>query len=263
MIDYKKKFENKNKIAFIIGGSGLIGSECVAILKMSGAKIVVLDKNSNFSSIKNKKNSDIFYDYFDCSNLNTIDINLNKIIKKYGCPDILVNCSYPKTNKWKTNSFNKIKLKELKNNLEIHLTSFAWIARYIANQMAKNKKKGSIIQFASIYGLVGQDLNIYKNTNFSENMSYSVINGGIISLTKQMASYYGKYNIRINNICPGGILDKKNQPKKLIKNYSTRVPMKRMCEKEEVAPAVLFLASDASSYITGTNLIIDGGWTSI
>ena len=121
MIDYKKKFENKNKIAFIIGGSGLVGNECVAILKMSGAKNIILDKNknSNFLSFIKKKNSDIFYNYFDCSNLNTIDKNLNKIIKKYGCPDILVNCSYPKTNKWKSNSFNKIKLKELNCKLII------------------------------------------------------------------------------------------------------------------------------------------------
>ncbi len=92
-------------------------------------------------------------------------------------------------------------------------------------------------------------------------MTYSAIKGGIINLTRYLASYFGKYNIRVNNICPGGIFD--NQDKDFVKNYSKKTPLKRMGQPEEIAPAVLFLASEASSYVTGITLMVDGGWTAI
>ena len=95
-----------------------------------------------------------------------------------------------------------------------------------------------------------------------ENFTYSLIKGAIINLTKQMASYYGKHNIRVNCISPGGVSDI-GQSRKFIKNYSNKVPMKRLAKPEEVASGVIFLASDSSSYVTGINLLIDGGWTSI
>ena len=123
------------------------------------------------------------------------------------------------------------------------------------------KKTSSIILFGSTYGVLGQDLTIYDKTEMKENLSYSVIKGGIVNLSRQMASYYGKNNIRINTICPGGVIDRQN--KTFIKNYSNKVPLKRMANSFEIANAVLFLASEASSYITGSTLMVDGGWSAI
>jgi NAD(P)-dependent dehydrogenase (short-subunit alcohol dehydrogenase family) len=153
-------------------------------------------------------------------------------------------------------------------NILMHLNSYAWFARLIAEKMKKDKIKGSIIQLGSIYGLLGQDLSIYKNTTMNENMTYSIIKGGITNLTKQMASYYGKSGIRINTLCPGGLLghvqgSSQLQEKSFIKNYSKKVPIGRLGLPTEIAFPALFLASEASSYITGTTLIVDGGWTSI
>ena len=91
---------------------------------------------------------------------------------------------------------------------------------------------------SSIYGIVGQNLNIYKNTNISENFTYSIIKGGQSNLVKQMASYYGKYKIRINAVCAGGVFD--NQDKKFVKNYSKQVPLKRMAKAHEISSAVVF-----------------------
>ena len=101
-----------------------------------------------------------------------------------------------------------------------------------------------------------------------ENMVYSIIKGGILSLTKQMSSHYGKFNIRVNAISPGGLYGHfkstgTKQNKKFINNYKNRVPMKRLCFPNEVANAAIFLSSDAASYITGINLMVDGGWTAI
>ena len=98
-------------------------------------------------------------------------------------------------------------------------------------------------------------------------MSYSVIKGGIINLSRQMASYYGKYNIRVNTLIPGGVLGPQNtiheQNKTFVENYNKKTPLKRLANPEEIASAALFLASDASSYITGSTFVVDGGWTAI
>lgn len=148
------------------------------------------------------------------------------------------------------------------------MNTFAWLAKMTADSFVKNKTAGSIIQLGSIYGVVGQNLNIYKNTNMKENLTYSLIKGGIINYTRQMASYYGKHNIRINTICPGGIVGSvanlaDKQSKKFVKNYSYQVPLKRLGNPEEIASTILFLASSASSYITGSTLMVDGGWTAV
>ena len=184
------------------------------------------------------------------------------MIKSNGTPDIFINCSYPRTSDWKNNSFKKININSYKKNIDIHLNSFVWTAKIAADNMEKANQEGSIILLSSIYGLVGQDTSIYKDTKMTESMTYSVIKGGINNLTRQMASYYGKSNIRVNSICPGGIQEK-NHNKKFVKKYLEKVPLKRFCKSSDVAANVLFLSSNASSYVTGTMMIVDGGWTAI
>ena len=150
----------------------------------------------------------------------------------------------------------------------MHLNSYAWLARVTANYFMKNKIRGNILFLGSIYGVVGQNLNIYENTNMKENMSHSMIKGGITNLTRLMASYYGKYNIRINTLAPGGIKghvanSSSKQDSKFIKNYNKQVPLKRLGNAMEVGEVATFLVSPASSYITGITLLVDGGWTAI
>ena len=208
------------------------------------------------------------YEKFDCSKLKTLEKNFNRIIKKLGCPDVFINCSYPKTGDWNQCSFNKITLKRMTKNIEIHMNSYAWLAKIVAEKMVKNNIKGSIINLNSIYGLLGQDLNIYEKTTMKENMPYSIIKGGLVNLTRQMASYYGRFGVRVNGICSGGLKGhvaghSGSQEKQFIKNYEKKVPLKRLGDPEEVANVITFMASDASSYITGSNILVDGGWTII
>ena len=134
--------------------------------------------------------------------------------------------------------------------------------------MSENKAGGSIIQFGSTYGVLGQDLTIYEGTDMVENMTYSAIKGGITNLTRLMASYYGKYNVRVNTICPGGIsghvAGKSNgQNPIFLKKYCNKTPLKRMGKPEEIASVVLFLSSKASAYVTGSTIMVDGGWSAI
>lgn len=261
--DYLKYFSLKNKKAVVIGGSGLLGSEIIKALISASAQVINLDiKKLKLSSKFNKYQ----YNFFNVKKMNSLDKNFDKIIKKFGCPDIFVNCSYPTSKNWNNSSFKKNKISILRDNVDFHLNSYVWLSYKICEMMKKSNKRGSVIMLSSIYGLLAQNKEIYKNTNMSENMNYSIIKGGINNFAKQLASFYGSYGIRVNSVCPGGIAghvkgSKKNQNKIFIKNYSKNCPLKRLGKPEEVASSVLFLSSDASSYITGTSFLIDGGWS--
>jgi NAD(P)-dependent dehydrogenase (short-subunit alcohol dehydrogenase family) len=272
MINYLNKFSLNNKTAFVVGGLGLIGKEVSTAYAQAGANTIVLDiKESDgkkFEKEMKSNNYNLFFEKFNCTDLNNLDNEFAKIIKKYTPPNIFINCSYPHTKDWKNSSFKKIKLKSFRKNIDIHMNSYAWLARLAAEVMRRESNGGSIIQLGSTYGVVGQDLTVYEGTDIVENMAYSTIKGGITNLTRQMASYYGKYNIRVNTICPGGLEGhiagrSKNQDPIFINQYNNKVPLKRLGSAQEVASTAIFLASDASSYITGTSIMVDGGWTII
>ena len=256
---YSNKFNLKNKIAYVVGGSGLIGQEICLGLSEFGAKVLNLDLKNNRKFQVNKKK--IEFCNFNVKNLNSSKKLFDKIVKKYGVPNIFINCSYPYNSSWKKSGFSNVNVRSFQENVNLHMNSYIWLARLAAEKMKKKKISGSIIQLGSIYGVVGQNLNIYRGTNIKENITYSAIKGGIVNSTRLMASYYGKNNIRVNTICPGGI--ENGQSKKLKKQYALQVPLKRMCAAHEIPSAVVFLASEASSYVTGTTLMVDGGWTAI
>ena len=270
-IDYKNLFNVKNKNVIVVGGLGLIGKEVVDAFSSFGSNVFILDYNlslykKNQKKLKKKRN--IQFEFFDLKDETHIKNNFPIILKKIKKLDIFINLSYAHTGDWSKNNFKQASYDNLKKNTEYQLVTTAWLSKCVANFMLKTKVQGSIINFGSIYGVVGQNLNIYKKTNMRENITYSMVKGGIINLTKQMASYYGRYNIRINCISPGGLLGQvagfsNSQNKNFLKHYSNQVPMKRLGSPKEICGATLFLGSQSSSYVTGTNLIVDGGWTSI
>ncbi len=272
MINYIDKFKLKNKIAYIVGGLGLIGREVSIAFAQAGAKTILLDlieeHEVDYKDNKFEKEYNVLLDHFDCSDMDMIKENFESILERHHTPDVFINCSYPRTKDWANNTFSDITVESLRKNIDIHMNSFVWLARQVAEAMAMRKKGGSIIQLSSIYGIVGQDLNVYEGTDMKENMSYAAIKGGIISFTKQMASYYGQHKIRVNTICPGGIgesvTDKKVvQNPIFVKQYSKKTPLKRLGKPEEIASTALYLASDAASYVSGANIVVDGGWTSV
>ena len=271
MNKYLRKFNLNNKTSIVIGGLGLIGLNAAYALAEAGSRVIIIDNYKKWKLLKKtilRKKLNILYENIDISNLDQIENNYKLILKKYSKCSVFVNASYPWTQDWKDSSFKKIKFSSLRANIDIHLNTYAWLAKMTADSFVKNKIEGSIIQLGSIYGVVGQNLNIYKKTNMKENLTYSLIKGGVINFTRQMASYYGKNNIRVNTVCPGGIAGhvadlSSKQSKQFVKNYSNQVPLKRLGNSEEVASTILFLSSSASSYITGTTIMVDGGWTAI
>ena len=186
-----------------MGGNGLIGNEIFKFCLNSNAKVVCIDIKKK-KKFPNKKG--VFFEKFDVSSLQNVDSFLKKIVNKYGPPTSFINASYPKTKDWSRNSYKHIKLKSYLKNINIHMNSYIWIAKKIADQMIKYKiKNGSIVLLSSIYGILGQDLELYKNTKMAESMSYSAIKGGINNCVRSMASYYGSRNIRVNSIIAGGV----------------------------------------------------------
>ena len=257
-----KKVLVKSKTAYVLGGLGLLGKEISDQLLRERIKVIILDIKEK----PKKARHGVKYEKFDLTNLDEIENNINKVIKNNGCPDIFINASYPRTLDWKNSSFKKLKLKSLMENVNIHMNSSAWVSILVANLMKKKNKKGSIIFLNSIYGILGQDLNIYKGTNMEPNPIYSLIKGGLNTFSKNMASYYGQYGIRINTIISGGIEghiagSKKKQSSRFKNNYSKKTFLKRLAKPQEIARGVVFLSLDKSSYITGSNLVIDAGWS--
>lgn len=247
----------KNKNIYILGGNGLIGKSIYKkFLNLKKSNIIILD-----IKINKKKKHEIFFD----ANKTNSDKKLFQIFKKKGDPSIFINASYPKNKNWNKLSFSNIKKEDFKENIFLHFNSFLWLSRCTAEYMKRKKIFGNIILLSSIYGTQAQDLQIYKNTKIKENMIYPAIKGGINNFVRQVASYYGKYNIRCNAVSPGGVLNKEEKNKKMsknfIRNYLSKNPIKRLCKPSDVANTVNFLALDEADYITGQVIHVDGGFT--
>lgn len=253
---YKNLFSCKDKVAIVTGGYGLIGREIAIALNEFGAKVFIADLGKNDPLIIKGKNS-IEFIHFDITSETIMSKALNAIIKRYGKIDIFINSAYPKTKDW-GEKLEKVLFESWKMNLNDHLGGYFLSSRMAAEQM-KRSGGGTIINIASIYGMVGPDFSIYENTDITMPVAYSAIKGGIISFTKYLATYYAENSIRANVISPGGILDR--QPESFIQKYAKKTPLGRMGHPADVAGAAIFLASDASSYITGQNIVVDGGWT--
>ena len=197
------------KTILIIGGSGLIGKPLVRGY-LKDKKVINLD-------IKNFKLNDknYYYEKIDLNKLGTIKSKIDNIFKKYKNINSVINCSYP-TGKAGANVILKTKSKSLNKNLYSNLHSYIWSSCLVLQNM-KRKISGSLILFSSIYGMRGQDMSIYENTEIKENIVYAVSKGGISNFVREAASYYGKYKIRVNAICPGGIFGHVKDLKKFTK----------------------------------------------
>ncbi len=242
----------QDKVIIVTGGSGLIGRAIVNDIRKKGGYAINADIAGSGDLEKGELSIDI-------TNSKSIRNAVDRIVEKFGRLDGLVNSAYPRTKDWGV-KFEDIPEASWKRNVDMQMNSYFIFSRIALEHMMK-QNSGAIVNIGSTYGVVAPDFEIYGDTGMTSPAAYSAIKGGIINFTRYLASYYGKYNIRINSVSPGGIFD--HQPEEFVQNYEKRVPLKRMGKPEDIAPAVSFLLSSEAGYITGHNLMVDGGWTAI
>ena len=249
-------FRLKDKIVLVTGATGQLGHEICETYEKAGARVIGMDKVLN--KIKMIKSDRGKYNVMDIVDLDSVKKVFDKVYSTYKRLDILVNNAGVST----FEPFEERSEKSFDWVMDINLKgTFFCIQTYI-NIIKTNKEKGCIINVASIYGNISPDYRIYTDCARKNSEVYGATKAGIIQMTKYFAVHAAKYGVRVNCISPGGILNPEDpQGKDFIKNYSSRCPMGRMAYVSEMTGGILFLSSEAASYITGQNLLIDGGFS--
>lgn len=262
-------FSLKNKTAIVTGALGLLGKQHCIALSEAGANIIVADLDEEeciyFAESLSTESIGLHLDVTDSKSIEALR---DETKNKFGKIDILVNNAAvndsfenPKA-ALEQSKFENYPLELWKKSLDVNLTGVFLCSQILGSVMAE-QNSGSIINIASTYGIIAPDQNLYKNKKgeqtFYKPPAYSATKGGIISFTKYLAAYWGTKNVRVNSLSPGGV--ENNQDDFFIDNYSMKTPLNRMAKPTDYKGALIFLASDASSYMTGANLIVDGGWT--
>jgi len=270
----QEKFNLTGRVAIVTGGGGQLGTEFCKTLAEAGASVVVADLLMDHAVRSNKLLADAGYASFpiqlDITNVDSIAETIAETIKQFGRIDILVNCAAmdPKFDPDAAargitpGSFEDYPLEQWNAALNVNLTGMFLMTQACVKYMVAQGKKGSIINICSTYGLNGPDQRIYvkdgKRVAFKP-VYYTVTKAGVMGFTKYLAAYYANTEIRVNALTPGGVFN--NHEDYFVKNYSAKTILGRMAKKDEMNGALLFLASDASSYMTGNNVVVDGGWT--
>ncbi len=272
MDDKSNGFNLEKKTAIVTGGSGILGLEFCRTLAENGANVVLVDKTYEQASLAVDKlltgNQVLKIIPMQCDVTNADHVNniVVETVELFGSIDILHNNAATKTADLSDffEPFETYNLNTWREVMSVNLDGMFLMAQAVGRQMLKQSSSSSIIQTSSIYGVVAPDKRIYSGSNYSGReintpAVYAASKSAVIGLTRYLAAYWGESNIRVNSLSPGGIESGQNGTFKNL--YSNRVPLGRMGRPDELNSALLFLASDASSYMTGQNLIIDGGLT--
>jgi NAD(P)-dependent dehydrogenase (short-subunit alcohol dehydrogenase family) len=256
-------------VAVVTGATGLLGKHHCYALSEANATVIVCDiskkKSKDFAEELSNDSIGVKLDITDPESVNKLK---QKILRKFGKIDILVNNAGINDKfenpalKAELSKFENYPLELWNESIKVNVTGTFLCSQILGSAMA-HRGKGSIINIASTYGIIGPDQSLYKDKNGKQNFyktaSYPTTKGAILSFTRFLAAYWGEKGIRINALSPGGV--ENDQDKFFIENYSAKTPLKRMAYPTDYNGALVFLASDASAYMTGANLVVDGGFT--
>ena len=269
-------FDVSGKVVVITGGLGQIGAEFVKEFHSRGSKVAVLSRSASREKAEKVLGKELVSS--DTIALFSVDITkkasineaLQSIAKLWGAPDVLINNAgidtQPSAPPEVSGPFELFPEEIFREVVDTNLIGTFLMTQAVGAMMVEAKKGGSIINIGSIYGMVSpvQDIYAYKKEQtgvaFIKPVAYCAAKSGIYNLTRYCATYWGKAGIRVNTFTPSGVW-RETQDETFQKNYCARMPMGRMAQADEYNGSMIFLASNASKYMTGANLVVDGGWT--
>ena len=254
----------EDKVIIITGGASGIGASIVEQFLIQGSKVAFIDKEKDLGKnlvekFKNFKHKPLFK-YCDLTNIINLKKTINEIREELGLISVLVNNAandtVPKKKQKSRSTFYGLDIGDLKKDLNVGLIGAVYNSKVFGEQMVKNKY-GIILNISSDLSIIAPDQRLYAHLGITKPVSYSITKHGLTGLTKYLAAYWAKQNIRVNSFSPGGIYN--NQDKQFVKKIKNLIPMGRMANKNDYKKTIQFLCSDASSYITGQNIVSDGG----
>ena len=271
IVDTKKSgelFSLANKVVVVTGGAGLLGQVFCQALVDVGAHVAIVDLNLESAEtvakrINKSEAQKVVAVGSDITSPESVTQMVANVVKQLGRIDVLVNNAASKGSSLDAffESFEDYSLKTWREVMSVNIDGLFLVAQAVGKQM-KKQGGGSIIQTSSIYGVVAPDQRIYEGSEYNGRAIntpavYSASKAAVNGLTSYLSTYWASSKIRVNSLTPGGIASGQNS--EFNKKYSNRVPLGRMGEATELVGALIYLASDASSYVTGQNLIVDGG----
>jgi len=251
-------FSLSGKVAVVTGGAGMYGQQIVEAIAEAGACTVTASRNvdalKKVADRLNARGHNVHADKLDLSEEDSIKQFCRRTVERHGQIDVLVNNAVLRP--YKAGQYD---LQGWKKSMQVNATGLYIICETVCEHM-KQRHSGSIVNIASIQGMVGVDTTLYEDLPISGLApDYFFHKGGMINYTRYLAGVVGQYNIRVNAISPGGFFA--NQPEEFVKRYNAKTLLGRMANETDLKAAVVFFASDASLYVTGANLPVDGGYT--
>lgn len=266
----KDLFSVKDKVAIVTGGMGQLGRQFCQALADRGARVVVMDRRIPADAAAQafpQTHASMLFVESDVTNRASLEQALAAIQSKWGAPEILVNNagldSPPSAPASETGPFEDYPESSWDMVMAVNMKGVFLCCQVFGGAMAK-AGRGSIINISSIYGVVSPDQRIYEfrrkdGNTFFKPVAYSASKSGIINLTRYLSTYWAEKGVRVNTLTFAGVFN--NQPQEFLKGYCAKVPLGRMANPDEYNGAILFLSSEASSYMTGSNMVLDGGFT--
>ena len=265
-------FDLTGRVALVTGGTGLLGKEFCRTLAAAGATVVIVDIDgqavTQYADELTKTGYTAYGITTDITKPQDVKSLVEQVLSQYKQLDILVNSAAldPKFDPQQidqqgANAFESYPLKSWQQALDVNLTGMFLCCQACAQPML-GQGKGAIVNLCSMYGLSAPDQRLYQQEGQPPRykpVSYTTTKAGVLGFTKYLAAYYAGKGIRVNALTPGGVFN--GHDDEFVKRYSARTMLGRMAERDEMNGALLFLASDASSYMTGANVVVDGGWT--